>query len=61
MFGKCVQFVIAKSLANDLRKAVLNEMHKKNEPILRARLGFSGIHEYMVATPDEIRQRQKSF
>ena len=58
MFGYCVKFVVAKSLMNGVRRVVLNEMHKKYEPILREKLGFSSIHEYMIATPEEIRQRQ---
>lgn len=61
MFVKCIQFAIAKSLVNDLRKAALNGMHNENEPALQDRLGFSSIHEYMTATTDEIKQRQRCF
>lgn len=61
MFVKCAMFVAANSLANFVWKALFEEIHKKHEPVLRDRLGFNSIHEYMVATPEEIRQRQKRF
>ena len=54
------KFVIGKSIANSVRKMVFNEMHKQHQPVLRERLGFDSIDEYMKASPDEILARQNS-
>lgn len=54
------KFVIGKSIANSIRNMVFNELHKQNVPVLRERLGFDSIDEYMKASPEEILAKQKS-
>lgn len=61
MFIKCLEFGIAKSLVNSARRLVFKEVHKKHEPILREKLGFNSIDEYMRATPQEIKAEQSGF
>lgn len=58
MFAKIISFVNAKLIVNDAKRFMLKEINKEREPIVRDRLGFN-IHEYMIATPDEIRNKQK--
>ena len=54
------KIVIGKSIANSVRRMVFNEMHKQHQPVLRERLGFDSIDEYMKASTDEILARQNS-
>lgn len=55
---KLLQFIIAKSLAGSVRNLAVKEVYKDNKKVIREKLGFDSIDEYMRATPEEIRERQ---
>lgn len=55
---KLLQFIIAKSLAGSVRNLVVKEVYKDNKKVIREKLGFDSIDEFMRATPEEIRERQ---
>lgn len=55
---KIFKYAIVKSIMNSVRNLAMEEQYDYRKDVLRNKLGFDSIEDYMKASPEEIRYRQ---